>query len=120
MSPSEPARIADTVVATGTLVCSRIARMRGRGRVTMGALIADLVDPLPPHEIWYVTVPNPGGKRDPLIYRTKSGRRPKCLTPEMENAEITFKARATAWPNGVGAYIANVRLIDGTACGVGE
>lgn len=91
--------------------------MRGRGRLTVGSLIADLVAPLPPHESWYITVPNPGGKRDPFIYRSKSGRRPKCFTPEMENAEVSFKARATPWPNGVGAYIANVRLIDGTGGG---
>lgn len=116
MADTEPTPYAESVRATGTLKCSRIARMRARGRATMGSLIADLVAPLPPYENWYITVPNPGGKRDPFIYRTKSGRRPKCFTPELEDAEVTFKARATPWANGVGAYIANVQLIDGNVC----
>lgn len=110
-----PLLIAATVLVTGTLKCSRIARMRGRGRVTMGALIADLVAPLPPHESWYITVPNPGGKRDPFIYRTKSGRLPKAVPADLEGHEVTIKGRATPWANEVGAYIANVRLIDGEA-----
>ncbi len=95
-----------SVELTGEWTCSRMARYRGRGRVTLGNLIADNIDPLPPYESWALTLPGP------RWYRTKSGRPPKALNGTPEGSIVTVRATVTDWGNGRGGYWSNVKLLN--------
>jgi hypothetical protein len=97
---------------TGVLRCYRYARSHARGRVTLGAALADAINPLPPDELWLISAPDATSPRGTAAYRLRSGRLPACLTRDMENAEVTVTATVEPFHGtGDGAYIANLRLI---------
>lgn len=104
----------------GTLTCHRLARHRRGGSSSrfLGHLIADLIQPLPPRELWVVSVLDPTApfKNDDgqpyRIYRTKSGKLPGLLDPTLEGTEVTLLAHVEPWSNGLGGYISRVKLVE--------
>lgn len=101
---------------TGTLRCDRWRNLRrGNALVTV---MRDIMSPLPDHELWYLhvaddTSPVKDDDGNPYrFYKARSGRLPKGIPREMENQEITIKAKVIPWDNGMGGYLERARLAD--------
>lgn len=98
-----------TETITGTLTCHRWARLRGNGRISLGSLLADYVQPLPPMEIWTIsssTETDCAGR--PRFFKMRSNKLPNCLRREQEGEVVTVRASVTRFDNGLGGYIARV------------
>lgn len=102
-----------TETITGMLTCHRLAQRR-RTRNLLAGLVADLVQPLPPHELWVISVLDPASpfnndNGEPYrIYRTRSGKLPKVLDRALEGQAVTVRATVERWSNGLGGYISRV------------
>lgn len=99
---------------TGTVKCSRLRPFRRarRGGVDLGSLLMDAISPLPPLETWYIVVPDPFARKGEMIYRLRSGRRPKAIDPSLEGQEVTMRASIEPWHNGLGGYMLAVKVMD--------
>lgn len=97
----------------GTLVRFQYANYRrGRNGVTVNHLIADIIAPLPPWELWVIKDATKVDytRNRPFFYRTKSGRKPKALEALEPDTPVSIVATIEPWKNGLGAWISRVTM----------
>jgi hypothetical protein len=103
---------------TGTLKCYRLARTRrssSSSRTFLGHLVLDLLDPLPPRQLWVIEVTGGGVVKNDegelyRLYKQRSGNLPLVLEPSQEGHEVSVVASVEPWSNGLGGYLSRVRL----------
>lgn len=101
-----------TETITGTLTCHKYARIRGNGRVTLGSLLADYIEPLPPWEIWTIqstTEEYQPGR--PRLFKMRSNKLPSCLSRDQEGQVVTVRASVKRFDNGLGGYISRASVM---------
>lgn len=117
----------DTRNVHGKIVRYSYANRRPTGgrRGYLGPMLADLSNPLPPHELWVVEDQErwvrTGGYRQ--LYRTRRGRLPASLAHLAEGDTFVALFGLDLWANGLGGYITrarNVTRIERTNDGQGE
>lgn len=108
----------ETLTLEGVLTCYRYANWRSPRSGLLAAMVADAVAPLPPYTIWtiHTAIPRlhgpPAYRAEGQLFRARSGRLPGALAEVPEGATVVVKAQVTPWANGLGGYLARVRLLE--------